>query len=380
MGRFYPDRPKDNFAVLGLAFFQDARITNEAARTVLGYGLLRPDTWSHTISSLARELPLSEKVVRSAVRQLESLGFAVRVEWRGERGRYENDFVFCWPELTPEEAEKLKEYVLYMKRSRHVRDGTTDVDGMNATVSPARGDRDGMTVAVSPPRYDRGRHADEGTPSKEGGPRKGPKEGSEGRGAKEGATASAPPARGGAATGAGESSEEPSSSQGREGDAPVLDEKPKAKRKTHTFETDKPLILAALDKQERGEPLKPAEVALIGWAAYCDYFGNKVTAYATTRKKLMPAFTQTAKEDGTTADELMYAVNAWLTHPRVTVRTSPNAFRAFGLAALQERRGKRSAAVSAPSERGLGTRHQASRDNFAAAISQMSEQQLAEYL
>lgn len=189
-----------------------------------------------------------------------------------------------------------------------------------------------------------------------------------------------PAAAGGAATGAGESSGEPSRSQGRKGDASVLDEKPKAKRKTHTFETDKPLILAALDKQEKGEALKPAEVALIGWASYCNHFENKVAAYATTRKKLMPAFTQTAKDDGTTAEELMYAVDAWLNHPRVTVKTSANAFRAFGLAALQERRGKRSAAVSAPSERGLGTRHQASRDNFAAAISQMSEQQLAEYL
>jgi hypothetical protein len=189
-----------------------------------------------------------------------------------------------------------------------------------------------------------------------------------------------PAAAGGAATGAGESSGEPSRSEG-DASPVVLDEKPKArKRKTHTFETDKPLILAALDKQEKGEALKPAEVALIGWAAYCNHFENKVAAYATTRKKLMPAFTQTAKDDGTTAEELMFAVDAWLNHPRVTVKTSANAFRAFGLTALQERRAKPFTAVSGPSERGVGTRHQASADNYNAALAEMTDEELAKYL
>ncbi|MFA1538594.1 helix-turn-helix domain-containing protein [Actinomadura monticuli] len=302
---------------------------------VLKHVLSKPKDWEVSADYLTKALPIGRDAAREALKLLEKCGYA-RQERNRVRGRFVSRWSFHYPALTIEDIESPR-------------------------LETSAGNPSLKTSAGSPALVSRALHKTVDQDGHEDGQ---------------------PPAAagGGASASAGESCGGSSRSQGRKGDASVLDEGPERKRKTHTLETDKPLILAALDKHKRGETLKPEEVALIGWASYCDHFENKVAAYATTRRKLMPVFTETAKEDGTTAEELMFAVDAWIGNPRVTVRTSAGSFRAFGLEALQEGRAKRSVAVSGPPERGLGIRHQASRDNFDAAISQMSEQQLAEYL
>lgn len=80
-------RPTESFTIVSNAIVTDSRLTWKA-RGLLIYLLSKPDNWRTNAEQLAKAGPDGRDAVRSALRELEELGYMRRRRSQDARGRW----------------------------------------------------------------------------------------------------------------------------------------------------------------------------------------------------------------------------------------------------------------------------------------------------
>jgi hypothetical protein len=98
-------RPESHFTLVRNETLRDSRLSYRA-RGVLATILSRPDDWSTTIESLSRDGSDGVHAVRSAMKELEEVGYVIRRRERDARGRIRTvTLVFDMPQEIEEARE-----------------------------------------------------------------------------------------------------------------------------------------------------------------------------------------------------------------------------------------------------------------------------------
>lgn len=94
-------RPRSNFTIVRNDIGLDARLSYRA-RGVLIAILVRPDNWTASADSLARQGLEGRDAILRALGELETHGYLVRSQYRGDDGRFVHEsVVYDFPQVAP---------------------------------------------------------------------------------------------------------------------------------------------------------------------------------------------------------------------------------------------------------------------------------------
>jgi hypothetical protein len=298
MSRCYPKeaRPESAFTVVPRELHDTWTIKSDAAFRILSYMLGMPDTWTHSVRSLRRELHMGQARVEGALAELMALGYVTKEAARAS-GRWAVDYTAHYPPVEVDDED----------------------DHSTVTGQPLRTARNGSAVTGDPSRVSR-----YGPPvhSKKGSPSKGVQERESKQGNVVDAREASEPAVG---------QEDPAA--GDEVAPAPLDEEdtsslatPASLAPTDPQTVDEIEIVRVHDKHEAGHELTVDERVTHAWGTYVLRMG-KIHNYGQVKVELTQAFGEFA------ADEpphlLAAAIQAWLDNPKAEVVTSARAARAF---------------------------------------------------
>ncbi|MEG0780641.1 MAG: helix-turn-helix domain-containing protein [Oscillospiraceae bacterium] len=90
---------KAGFTVIYNSMLKDNRISLRA-KGLFAIMVSLPDDWSYTVSGLASHVGVSKDVVRASFRELESVGYLIREQSHGNRGKFGGN-VYTWQDEAP---------------------------------------------------------------------------------------------------------------------------------------------------------------------------------------------------------------------------------------------------------------------------------------